>query len=275
MSDNGKLNERILVRAAKRDYLARVEAPRKRVPTMLTSPEAKRLFARFFDSMQLHTNFVSNIARSRLRNEEVEQVEAMIEQTIDKGLGEIDKALDDAEALCKANHISEFAEYDQDPLNNKVGVISSLSRKYLDLIVRFDQLMPMLATLEIDSVIKKKDLDTRVAGYKKVVKRVAYSARELASGLRKRMNQLAEDEKGSTLAKAKGFDTGETQQAKSGNGYTHRSGSDIASQSGEEKDERERGVTESRDGLVPVASSPVVLTNMSEPPLSPPENVVG
>src|SRR5438105_13359699 len=81
MSDNGRLNERILAREAKQDYLARVEAPRKRVPTMLTSPEAKRLFARFFDSMQLHTNFVSNIARSRLRNEDVEQVEAMIEQT--------------------------------------------------------------------------------------------------------------------------------------------------------------------------------------------------
>jgi hypothetical protein len=162
MPDNGKLNERILAREAKQDYLARVEAPRKRVPTMLTSPEAKRLFARFFDSMQLHTNFVSNIARSRLRTEDVEQVEAMIEQSIDKGLAELNQALDGAEALCKVNHISEFAEYDQDPLDRKVGVISSLSRKYLDLIVRFDQLMPMLATLEIDGVVKKKELDVRV-----------------------------------------------------------------------------------------------------------------
>ena len=59
MSDNGKLNDRIIARKGKQDYLARVEAPRKRVPILLAGPEAKRLFARFFDSMQLHTNFIS------------------------------------------------------------------------------------------------------------------------------------------------------------------------------------------------------------------------
>jgi hypothetical protein len=253
MSDNGKLNERILAREAKQDYLARVEAPRKRVPTMLTSPEAKRLFARFFDSMQLHTNFVSNIARSRLRTEDVEHVEAMIEQTIDKGLAEMNQALDGAEALCKVNHISEFAEYDQDPLDKKVGVISSLSRKYLDLIVKFDQLMPMLATLEIDGVVKKKELDVRVAGYKKLVKRVAYSTRELASGLRKRMNQLTEQEKeGSTPTEAKGAGNGPSRPVKEGNGRVNAARKLVASQGTEEKAARDQVVPQSRGDHAPV-----------------------
>ena len=247
MPDNGKLNERILAREAKQDYLARVEAPRKRVPTMLTSPEAKRLFARFFDSMQLHTNFVSNIARSRLRTEDVEQVEAMIEQTIDKALAEMNQALDGAEALCKVNHISEFAEYDQDPLDKKVGVISSLSRKYLDLIVRFDQLMPMLATLEIDGVVKKKELDVRVAGYKKLVKRVAYSTRELASGLRKRMNQLAEREtEGQTPTETKDARKRLSRPMKEGYGHANASRKVIAPKGSEEQGEQEQINPEAR-----------------------------
>ena len=193
MSDNGKLNDRIIAREGKQDYLARVEAPRKRVPIVLASPEAKRLFTRFFDSMQLHTNFISNIARSRLAADDVEQVEALIAHNIAQALADMDKALADAEALCKANHISEFAEYAQDPLDDHVGVISSLSRQYLDLIVRFDQVMPMLATLEIDGIVRKRELDTRIAQCKKLVKRIAYATRELANGVRRRMNQLAED----------------------------------------------------------------------------------
>ena len=159
----------------------------------MEASSAKRLFVRFFDSMQLHTNFISNIARSRLRSEDIERVEAMIAQTIDKGLAKIGQALDATEALCKASHISEFAEYEQDPLDKKVGVISSLSRKYLDLIVRFDQLMPMIATLEIDGMIKKKELDAQLTRYKKLVKRVAYSTRELANGLRKPLRGVAAD----------------------------------------------------------------------------------
>ena len=248
MPDNGKLNERILAREAKQDYLARVEAPRKRVPTLLTSPEAKRLFARFFDSMQLHTNFISNIARSRLRSDDVERVEAMIGQTIDKALAGIDEALDSAEALCKANHISEFAEYEQDPLDKKVGVISSLSRRYLDLIVRFDQLMPMLATLEIDGVIKKKELDVRRTRYKKLVKRVTYSTRELASGLRERMNELAGKEKVSPApTEAQADSDGPSRPLKKGNRRAKASRNLAASQGTEGASEREQIVPETHD----------------------------
>jgi len=226
-------------------YLARVEAPRKRVPTMLTSPEAKRLFARFFDSMQLHTNFVSNIARSRLRNEDVERVEAMIGQSIDKGLAKIDQALDAAEALCKANHISEFAEYEQDPLDKTVGVSSSLSRRYLDLIVRFDQLMPMHATLEIDGVIKKKELDVRVVGYKRHVKRMAYSTRALADGLRKRMNEMAGQEKIRPAPTEAQADIDSTSRPlKKGNGRAKTSRNLAVSQGTESESEREQIVPE-------------------------------
>ena len=51
----------------------------------------------------------------------------------------------------------------------------------------------MLATLEIDGIFKKRELDARIAQCKKLVKRIAYATRELANGVRRRMNQLAED----------------------------------------------------------------------------------
>ena len=51
----------------------------------------------------------------------------------------------------------------------------------------------MLATLDIDGIVRKRELDARIAQCKKLVKRIAYSTRELANGVRRRMNQLAED----------------------------------------------------------------------------------
>ena len=53
--------------------------------------------------------------------------------------------------------------------------------------------MPVLATLKVDGIIKKRELDARIEHCKKLVKRIAYATRELANGLRRRMNQLAED----------------------------------------------------------------------------------
>jgi hypothetical protein len=111
----------------------------------------------------------------------------------------------------------------------------------------------MLATLEIDGVVKKKELDVRVAGYKKLVKRVAYSTRELASGLRKRMNQLTEQEKeGPTPTEAKGAGNGAARPEKEGTGHANASRKVVASQGIEEKAARDQVVPQPRSDHAPV-----------------------
>lgn len=188
--DDGRINQRILAREAKRDFLAQVESARRKLPTTFYSPEVKRLFLRCFDSMQLNAHFISVIARIRLAAEMVEKVEASIREQIEKQTAEVNKAIDGAEALFKANGITSLAEYDAPPLAIDVRVISALGRRYLELICKVDQLMPMLETLAIDEVITQQELDVRKAMYKRTIKRVVNTTRALAGGLRRRMNAL-------------------------------------------------------------------------------------
>ena len=47
--DDGQINQRLLAREAKTDYLARIESVRRLIPATFSRPEVKRLFLRFFD----------------------------------------------------------------------------------------------------------------------------------------------------------------------------------------------------------------------------------
>ena len=71
-------------------------------------------------------------------------------------------------------------------------MISSFGRRYLELMTKVDQLMPMLETLAIDDVIEVAQLDLQKALAKKSVRQVAGAARNFAGGLRQRMNAVAE-----------------------------------------------------------------------------------
>ena len=72
-------------------------------------------------------------------------------------------------------------------------MISGLSRRYLEMIGKVDQLMPMLETLAIDNVITQRELDIQKARFKKMIKRVANVSRGFAGGLRNRMNVMDQE----------------------------------------------------------------------------------
>ncbi|WP_298435772.1 DUF1845 domain-containing protein [Ottowia sp.] len=189
-TDEGAVNARILAREAKVDF-RRVEAASIKVVTRLTSAEGKRLFVRFFSTLQLNAHFISVLARTRLDSDDVAKVEAAIKARIDTVAEALNKAIDGAEALFQANGITSAATYDTQALEIEVGIISSTGRRYLDLIGKLDQLMPLLQTLEIHEVISTQALDIQRATLKRQVRDCANSARSLATGLRRRMNALA------------------------------------------------------------------------------------
>jgi len=188
--DEGAVNARILARESKVDF-RRVEAASIKVLARFTSAEGKRLFVRFFSTLQLNAHFISIIARTKLESADVAKVEEAIKTRIDGAAKLLDQAIDGAEALFKANGIASAATYDTKPLEIEVGIISSTGRRYLELISKLDQLMPLLQTLEIHEVIDTQTLDQQRASLKRQVRDVANSARSLASGLRRRMNALA------------------------------------------------------------------------------------
>ncbi len=199
--DQGGVNARILARESKADF-RRVEAASLKLKASFASAEGKRLFIRYFNTFQLGIHFISVIARTRLSHDDVAKVEGHIRAQMERVAEELNRALDGAEALFKANGISSAATYDTVPLELEVGVLSSSSRRYLEILGKLDQLMPVLQTLEIHEVITAQAVDIERAAFKRKVRDVANTARNLATRMRREMNTLdarqAPGESGST-----------------------------------------------------------------------------
>lgn len=187
--DEGGVNARILAKEAKADF-RRVEAASLKIPTRFTSAEGKRFFARLFNTLQLNTHFISVIARTRLDHEDVAKIEGAIRSQMEAVATNLNQAIDDAEALFKAHAITSVASYDTVPLDVDVHVLSSIGRRYLEVLGKLDQLMPLMQTLEIHEVITTQAVDIQRASLKRQVRDLANAARNLAMGLRQRMNSL-------------------------------------------------------------------------------------
>ena len=187
--DEGGVNARILAKETKADF-RRIEAASLKMRTRFTSAEGKRFFVRLFSTLQLNTHFISVIARTRLDHEDVAKVETAIRTQMDAVNENLNKAIDGAEVLFKNHGVTSVATYDTIPLEVDVGVMSSTSRRYLELLGKLDQLMPLLQTLEIHEVISAQAVDIQRASLKRQVRDVANGARNFAMGLRRRMNAL-------------------------------------------------------------------------------------
>jgi len=188
--DQGGVNARILAKETKADF-RRIEAASLKMPARFTSAEGKRFFVRLFNTQQLNAHFISVIARTRLDHDDVTKVETVIRAQMEAVTEKLNQAIDGAEALFKANGITSIATYDTVPLDVEVGVLSSTGRRFLEVLGKLDQLMPLLQTLEIHEVITTQAVDIQRATLKRQVRNVANGTRNFAMGLRRRMNALA------------------------------------------------------------------------------------
>jgi hypothetical protein len=187
--DQGGVNARILARENKADF-RRIEAASLKIPVRFASPDGKRSFVRYFNTFQLGSHFVSVIARTRLDHAEVAKAEAALRAQMDKVAEDLNQAIDAAEALFQAHGITAAATYDTVPMVMEVGVLSSSGRRYLEILGKLDQLMPLLQTLEIHEVATPEAIDRERAALKRRVRELASSARSLAGRLRRQMNAL-------------------------------------------------------------------------------------
>jgi hypothetical protein len=196
MVEDGRINERIVRKEATRDYLAKVESASKKIATRLRSPEIKRLFLRYFDSMQLNTHFISRIAPTKLPHDAIEKIEEQVTGLLKEITDEINTYIDSAELLLTSAGVAhtQLATYDVVPMDFDVKVISRFGRQYRELLEKADQLMPLLESLCIEDVITEREMDMRKAVIKKMIKRVAWGARTYANGLRGRMNLIAQQQ---------------------------------------------------------------------------------
>ena len=194
--DQGGVNARILARENKADF-RRIEAASLKIPVRFASPDGKRSFVRYFNTFQLGSHFVSVIARTRLDHAEVAKAEAALRAQMDKVADDLNQAIDAAEALFQAHGITAAATYDTVPMVMEAGVLSSSGRRYLEILGKLDQLMPLLQTLEIHEVATPEGIDRERAALKRRVRELASSARSLAGRLRRQMNALERGSEGS------------------------------------------------------------------------------
>lgn len=185
--DQGGVNARIIARETRTDF-RRVEAASIKMPVCFTSAEGKRTFVRRFGPLQLNMYFISVIARTQLESADVLKVEKAIRTQMDNVAHSMNKSLDAAEALCQHHGVTQLATYDTQALEMEIGVISSMTRRYLEILLKLDQLMPMLQTLEIHDVLTLEDVVNQRAILKRQVRNIALSVRGFANGLRRRMH---------------------------------------------------------------------------------------
>jgi hypothetical protein len=187
--DQGGANARILAKESKADF-RRIETPSLKVAVTLHSAEGKRVFLRLFNTLQVNMHLVSVVARARLPPADIDRIETAVRGRLAKAAANLDEVIEEAERQCQQHGITTLATYDTVPLALDVKVLSSISRRFLELICRFDQIMPLLRTLEIFEVISLYELDSRCADLKHRLRDVARGARGSANNVRKKMKEL-------------------------------------------------------------------------------------
>lgn len=188
--DTGQVNERILNKDEYRADFRKVEGASLKRTTHLSSPHAKRMFARCFYSFQASMYFISQLGRAKLDHGVVERIEQNIREALDAATDEINKAIDQAEALLQHHHVDTLATYDTVPLQEQIGITSSFGKRYFELMHKLDIVMPLLETLAIEEIISERELETRRSLYKRVVLSISTKARNLWMGVRRRMNEM-------------------------------------------------------------------------------------
>jgi len=169
-------NERILAREMVADYRM-VESLCVMMPATLGSPEAKRLYARCFHTMQVNMHAISVFGRMRRPHDEIIGIERAIKDRITAASREIGTTIDQLEVICKQRGITPVSRYCEVPLALDVKVISSFGRLYLDLLMLFDQAMVILQSLMLYGILDEQDCHDQKGVFKALVREIARDAR--------------------------------------------------------------------------------------------------
>jgi hypothetical protein len=190
MANEDRINNRIIEREYKKNFLEGLEAPAIAKEVRFASAEMKRLFGRYFDVTQRNIFMIEEVCRVKLPNEVVVQAEAYLENEMQKSIDEVVRDTIAGEALMKQNGIEELAVYLAKPLDRPVNIISHISTKFMDVFERLDYLLRIVATLRLSRVITTDQQNFRRAQAKRVVRRLASVTRALYVELRKRWGQV-------------------------------------------------------------------------------------
>src|SRR5262245_46512239 len=91
--DTGGVNSRIMAKEAKADF-RRIEAASLKIHARFCSAEGKRMFIRYFNTLQLALHFISVISRTRLKHEDVTKAEELIRAQVQSVADRLNQSID-------------------------------------------------------------------------------------------------------------------------------------------------------------------------------------
>lgn len=166
--DPDDFNARMLAKIAK-SRLTHYEGSHIPFEVVLRSPEIKRVFARSFNSFQANMFIMLAQARQQFPQGVIDSVEQDIRKSISQCMEQTKREIAAAVKLCEKNGVARSVEYADEPIVVSAHVISSDGLRYLQLVLKIDQLMVMLETLAAAHLVGGKTLDRRKKHFKRTV----------------------------------------------------------------------------------------------------------
>lgn len=170
--DPGDFNARIIAKMRK-SRLTRYEGDGLRAEIVLHSPEGKRLYARYFHDFQGNMYIMSTMALYQFPNDVTNDMYEDILQRIVKSIDEVEQEIAAAQKLFDANGVERPVDYADVPISVTTRIILAADKRYLQLILKTDQLMVMLDTLADANLVTSKQCATRKSHFKRAVRRLA------------------------------------------------------------------------------------------------------
>lgn len=186
--DGGLVHTKLMSRA-QANYRD-IEAASLKVTSELCSPEAKRMLLRYYPSVQRNVQWISGVARRRLGDEHIRQVEDLLRARLNMLDQVLDGSIQGGQALLKKNGVTEQARFHVTPLQTQVLIKSAIARRYVEAINKLDHFLPTLETLVILEVIDDRHANVKRTELKKAFRSVFTTARESECQLRALIRKL-------------------------------------------------------------------------------------
>jgi hypothetical protein len=170
--DADDFNARILAKIA-RSRLTRYEGSHLPFEIVLRSPEVKCLFAESFNSFQGNLFMMLAKARNQCPHEVVAEVAKTIRKHIVKCTDRAERKITVAQKLFEDNGMVRLVDDADKPIAVTAKVISSHGLRYLQLLLKADQLMAMLDALAAANLVSGNQSDLRKKRFNRSVREIA------------------------------------------------------------------------------------------------------
>jgi hypothetical protein len=170
--DPDDFNARMLAKIAK-SRLTRYEGSHLPFEIVLRSPEVKCLFAESFNSFQGNLSTMLAKARNQCPHEVVLEVDKTIRKRIVKCSDRAERKITVAQKLFEDNGMVRLVDDTDKPIAVTAKVISSHGLRYLQLLLKADQLMAMLDALAAANILSGNQSDLRKKRFNRSVREIA------------------------------------------------------------------------------------------------------